>query len=289
MKPSFAIVGCGKVGTALAVQLKACRYSPVSVISKSTVSAQALARKLGLENAESSPGQIMAEADIVFITTPDGEIQGACSQIALENGFKKGAIVLHCSGALPSTILETARDRQAAIGSLHPLQSFATIDMAKSPFEGIVISVEGDPAAVETGKKIASDLKAICFVINTEAKTLYHAAAVVASNYLVTLQGFAFALLKEAGIASKDAYRVLAPLIQGTLANIEKVGIEKALTGPIVRGDAATVQKHLEAIQQQVPELEALYKMLGRYTVPIARASSSLREDAAEKLNRILS
>ena len=110
----------------------------------------------------------------------------------------------------------------------------------------------------------------------------------MASNYLVTLLELAFRLIHTAGIAGKDAFRVLKPLIDGTLANIENVGIPAALTGPIVRGDVETVAEHVKEIGSKNPELLALYKTLGLHTITIAKAKGTLSESAAEQLQKIL-
>jgi predicted short-subunit dehydrogenase-like oxidoreductase (DUF2520 family) len=117
---------------------------------------------------------------------------------------------------------------------------------------------------------------------------LYHAAAVVASNYLVTLMDLVFGLAEPAGIARSEALKAMAPLIHGTLANIEKVGIPEALTGPIARGDSQIVARHLEQIQDQAPGLLELYKTLGRHTVSIALAKKSLSDQAALELEKLL-
>ena len=110
----------------------------------------------------------------------------------------------------------------------------------------------------------------------------------MASNYLVTLLDLAFRLINTAGIAGKDAFKVLKPLIDGTLANIEEVGIPTALTGPIVRGDVETVAKHIKEIGSKNPELLALYKSLGFHTLAIAKAKGTISESVAEQLKKIL-
>ena len=115
---------------------------------------------------------------IVFITTPDGAIEDTCDSISRNNGIADSTIVLHCSGALPSTILSTAKACGAYSGSMHPLQSFASADYEHNPFQGIIVAVEGDQEAVQAAKEIASDLGATAVTLLTEAKTLYHASAV---------------------------------------------------------------------------------------------------------------
>jgi predicted short-subunit dehydrogenase-like oxidoreductase (DUF2520 family) len=289
MKPSIAIVGCGKVGTTLGLYLLKAGYPLVGVGSKSMASAKKAAGLLGDAPFTDAPWEITPEADVVMITTPDGVIAEACDQIAANDGFREGTIVLHCSGALPSSELVSAKKATAFIGSLHPLQSFAAYPVgpvgdATNPFSGIIAAIEGDPQAVVVARAMAADLGAEAYTIKTEAKTLYHAAAVVASNYLVALIDLAFKLIGAAGIAQKDAFNVLRPLIDGTLANIGRVGIPQALTGPIVRGDTATVKQHVEAIKDQTPDLFDVYQQLGRQTIAVAVAKGDIDQDVADKL-----
>ena len=170
---------------------------------------------------------------------------------------------------------------------MHPLQSFASADYKTNPFQGIIVSLEGEDPAVNTAKTIAADLGGTVVTLLTEAKTLYHASAVVASNYLVTLLDLAVRLIEEAGVKRQDAFNLLKPLIEGTLSNIGKVGVQKALTGPIVRGDVKTVEKHIEEILFKRPELLALYKMLAFYTIDIAAAGDSISESSIKELKRI--
>jgi predicted short-subunit dehydrogenase-like oxidoreductase (DUF2520 family) len=288
MKPSVAIIGCGKVGTSLGNFLRKAGYPISGLASKSLSSAQKAARIIGTDKISDIPWEMTRHAQVVFITTPDNAIADTCSIISQNSGFQKDAVVLHCSGLLPSTVLSSAKTCGAYIGSLHPLQSFASAEYDKNPFKNIIVSVEGEHDAVEAAEKIAKDLGSVCYRIKTEAKSLYHASAVVASNYLVTLLELAFRLISASGIHQKDAVNVLNPLIYGTLSNIEKVGIPDALTGPIARGDIATVENHIKEIGAKSPDLLVLYKMLGFYTVDIARAGGTITKSLAQRLKRIL-
>lgn len=288
MKPQIAIVGCGRVGTALAVWLHRAGYPVCGLASRRLESVQAVAGLIGPRLCSQEPQAVTAEADVVFITTPDGVIETVCRQIAAAGGFRAGSVVFHCSGALPSTILAPARQSGAWIGSLHPLQSFAAPALDRNPFAGIIVSVEGDGPAIETAEALAADLNAHPQQILTEAKTLYHAAAVVASNYLVTLLDLAFSLLRRAGVSPRDAHGVLRPLIDGTLANVARIGPPAALTGPVARGDAETVAHHLAAIAAKNPESLALYRALGIATVKVAEAGGHLDAAQAAALRRLM-
>ncbi len=288
MKPSFAVVGCGKVGTALGKFLTRKGYRLTGLSCKNRSSAQKAAEIIGTNHFSTVAWEITKNSEIVFITTPDSAIQETCFNIAQNNGFSQNTVVLHCSGALPSTILSPAKTCGAFTGSMHPLQSFADSKTDYNPFAGIVVSVEGDDNAVNTAREIVKDLGADFAKIKTESKILYHAAAVTASNYLVTLLDLAFKLIEEAGIAGKDAFKILKPLVEGTLDNIEKVGIPTALTGPIARGDIETVTRHLDEIGRKKPELLSLYRTLGLHTIDIALSGKTISESTAENLKKIL-
>lgn len=284
MKPSFAIVGCGRVGTALAKYLAEAGYTPAGLASKSLASAKRVADLIGASGFSNVLWEAAKKADIVFITTPDGAIKSACDSISENNGFKSGSVIFHCSGALSSTELMSAKTCGAKIGSMHPLQSFASTEYEFNPFSGIVTSVEGDREAIDAAKHVTEDLDSHCITINTEAKMLYHASAVVASNYLVTLLDLSLSLIKFAGVTGEDALRGLKPLIEGTILNVEKMGIQNALTGPIARGDIQTIEKHLSEIGSKTPQLLSLYRTLGLHTVEIARAKGTLSNSTAKQM-----
>lgn len=280
----FAIVGAGKVGTALAKLLSDAGYEFAGAASRSIQSAEAACRFVGTGQASADAAALTCQAGLVFITTPDDAIGSVCERLVEENAFMPGSIVAHCSGALPSTVLESARTNGAHVGSMHPLQSFATIEQAVNLLPGSYCCIEGDPEAVRVLEQVAIALRAKVMVIPTESKTLYHAAAVMACNYLVALQNAALKLGQAAGIGRAEGLRALLPLIKGTVNNLEKVGIPQALTGPVARGDVETVRRHMEAIGAQAPELLPLYKLLGREAVEVALAKGTLNEDRAAEL-----
>ena len=287
MKPSFAIVGGGRVGTALGLHLARAGYPCVGVACTTRASAQKAAALIGEGVASDTPWEITPTANIVFITTPDSTISHVCEQIDTHKGFAPEAVVLHCSGALPSTILTVTSGKKAATGSLHPLQSIAGNDPDRNPFAGIVMAVEGTPRAVDTATTIGADLGATCFTIHTEAKMLYHAGAVVASNYLVTLCDAVFVLLEESGIDRNHAFDIIWPLLSGTLENIKTVGIPQALTGPVARGDAPIIKAHLQEIKTRKPDLLPVYRVMGLHTITVALAKGTITEAQAKKLRNV--
>jgi predicted short-subunit dehydrogenase-like oxidoreductase (DUF2520 family) len=288
MKPDIAIIGCGKVGTSLAYFLSKTGYRISGLFSKTRASAENTMRLVNGPEPGDTSWAAARSADLVLITTPDDVIAGAGRLIAENDGYREGTAVLHCSGALPSTILAPAKAAGAFIGSMHPLQAFAAARTDINPFEGINMAVEGDDPAVTLATRLAEDLGAQAHTIKTAGKTLYHAAAVAASNYLITVLDLALRMLKAAGIEPADGFAILKPLIDGTLNNVEKIGIPQALTGPIARGDVDTVAAHIEHIVNQVPELKDLYCNLGVDTTGIARAKGSIDDDTAALFLKLL-
>ncbi len=286
--PKVVIVGCGKVGGSLAIQLNRFGWPITGIAGRGFDRAQALADELGATQTTTHPWEITRDAGIVIIATPDGVIRSVCEDIARNGGFTAGTVVLHCSGAHSSALLNPAADSGAAVGSLHPLQSFAAIVRDQNPFEGIIMAVEGASDAVDTAEQMATSLGATPLRLKTAGKTLYHAAAVVASNYLVSLVDAAQEMLRAAGIPEEKAFSVLAPLIHGTLNNIAHRGTTEALTGPIVRGDGETVALHLEALQSLLPHLLPAYCSLGRQALRVARRRGHLSRDADDDLDRLL-
>jgi predicted short-subunit dehydrogenase-like oxidoreductase (DUF2520 family) len=287
-KPSIAIVGCGTVGSAIGKLLSDAGYRISGVATSNLETAKKAAEATGAENHSDSPSDIAQGGDIVFITTPDDLIESMCVEMSEQGGFQQGACVIHCSGALSSEILASARACGAKVATLHPLQSFASVDQAVSLLPGSFCTIEGDKDALAMVREVAEDLGGIVLEISAKKKTLYHAAAVTASNYLVTLLHLALQLDRAAGLDGETSLKGLLPLIKGTLHNIGKKGIPDALTGPIARGDVATVSAHLRAIEKDAPELLLLYRCLGLYTVDLAKAKGTIGHETADELTALL-
>jgi predicted short-subunit dehydrogenase-like oxidoreductase (DUF2520 family) len=284
-KPSIAIIGAGKVGSALAILLQREGYEVAAVASRTAASAEALAARLNCPALDSRDAA--ARAGLVFITTPDREIAPVSAQIAAGGGFKPGQIVAHTSGAHAAGELRGVREAGALALSIHPLQSFAELRAAMENLPGSYFALEGDEAAMPVARQVVDDLKGKCFTISAADKPLYHAAACIASNYLVSLMHFATFLYAGFGLGPREAFEALYPLVRGTVANISKVGPTAALTGPVARGDGNTIAGHIRAFKQLDPELRELYGRLGRYTVRVAREKGSITEEQGRELINI--
>lgn len=286
-KPKVGIVGAGRVGGAIGLLLRDKGY-PLCGVKNSRPASTARAAALLGTRTFATAGDLAREAEVVFITVRDEAIAHVAAEIASAGGFKPGQVVIHTSGSQPASVLAPAREFGAHVLSLHPLQSCPTPEQGRQNLPGAVFSIEGDAAAFSLAEQLVKDMGGTFFYIDPEAKPLYHAAACVASNYLVSLLDLARALLLAAGLPPELFVKALYPLIHGTLANIAEVGIPEALTGPISRGDAATVAGHLQGMKKQLPALLPLYSRLGLHTVELALRKGSIDAEQAQRLVLVL-
>ena len=253
------------VGTAIGYLLRKAGYKVISIADKSPA---ALKRALHYTGGEAFRDyrEAMQEADYILITTPDDFIWSACQKISLSPAIK-GKFVFHMSGAGGLDLLESAKKAGAAIASIHPLQSFSSIDQAINNIPGSYFGITADKKAQRTAKGIVRDLRGIPFFISSDQKPLYHAAACLASNYLVSLMNTVESIYRAIGLNEKDAKKAYLPLVYGSLRNIENSGSISSLTGPIARGDIGTIKKHITAINKNLPQYSSLYSSLGLITV----------------------
>jgi predicted short-subunit dehydrogenase-like oxidoreductase (DUF2520 family) len=285
----IAIIGAGIVGTALASLLQRKGYEIVGIASRGEGSWQQASSMLGGEvRTTTAPEEVTPEAELVFITTPDSAIQGVCDEIARRDGFHPGQIVVHTSGALPSTILTSAKEKGALIASVHPLQSFADVTEAVKIIPSSIFNIEGDQEAMSLLMELVQAIGGKPLAIETPQKPLYHAGAVVACNFLVTLVYFSYSLFETIGIPPEDAAQALLPLIKGTVNNIEHLGPVKALTGPIARGDVDVIRGHLEALKAVDARFTDIYRTISRLTVEVGVKKGTLSPEKGEEILRLV-
>jgi predicted short-subunit dehydrogenase-like oxidoreductase (DUF2520 family) len=285
----IVIVGAGLVGTALAYLLKEKGYMLVGMAGRREESLKKAAALVGSEvHITTAPEEITAEADLVFITTSDSAIQDVCDRIAGKGGFHPGQIVVHTSGALPSTILKSAQEKGALIASVHPLQSFADVKVALQIIPSSIFNLEGDTQAIPVLEELVHALGGKPLAIDTGGKPLYHAAAVVACNFLVTLVYLSYRLFEAIDLSQGDAAQALLPLIKGTVNNIERLGPIKALTGPIARGDVDVIRGHLGAFKSIDPRFTDIYRSISCLAVEIGIKKGTLSPEKAEEILQLV-
>lgn len=252
---AIGVVGSGRLGTSLVAALAGGGYHVAAVASRDRVSATRIAGLAGTV-VDAAQG-VVDRSDVVFLTVSDGAIAAQCDALR----WRAGQSVVHCSGARGLDVLASARAAGAHVGCLHPLQSFPTREPEPWRFTGIACGVEGDGVLHAKLEGIARRLGATPFSLAGVDRARYHAAAVLASNDVVALMSAATRAWALSGLPAAQARPALAPLLLAAAANVAALPLVEALTGPVARGDVATVSAHLAALEG-APELRALYAAL---------------------------
>lgn len=270
LNKTLNIIGCGNLGKTLGRLWAANGHFVIQDVLNRT--RQSAAQAVSFMQAGRAVGtyEELRAADVTLIATPDGQI-AECSQALAQTGLlRAGSVLFHCSGALPSAILHNATQNRASVASVHPIRSFASPEQAAKDFAGTFCGIEGDQPAVALLSEAFTAIGAQLVDIDAKFKSVYHAAAVFASNYLVTLLDVAQQAYAKAGIPPDSALRLMEPLVRGTVDNVFRLGTTDALTGPIARGDIATAVKQYRAVNAWDERHGALYKQLGKLTADIA-------------------
>lgn len=261
MRPTsrIGVLGAGRLGTTLAIALNRCGIRVTHVASARMQSAQHLALRLPSSIA-TTPAELCESADIVFLTLPDDAIAPLTASVR----FRSDQSLLHCSGALELAVLDRARAAGAAIGCLHPLQTFPERFGDPSKLASIAIGIEAsDTELLAWLEHACAALGANSVQLAGVDRAAYHAAAVLSSNYVIALHAAAAHAWQLAGLPAALARQALAPLTIGAALAIERLPLEAALTGPIARADVGTLERHLSALARS-PDLLALYRALGQ-------------------------
>jgi predicted short-subunit dehydrogenase-like oxidoreductase (DUF2520 family) len=282
---ALGFIGAGPVGTTFGVRLSEQGYPVVGIADISAAATERFAGLVAGCRRFASNQELADAADMVFITTADDFIAPVCAGVT----WRTGQVVVHCSGASTVQSLESAKAQGARVGSIHPCQSFAGIEQAIANLPGSTFGIEAEEPVKTTLSEMARALKGDIVYLTSEDKVLYHAAAAIACNYFVTIEKLATDLWQNFGKTSADGIKAYMPLLRGTLINIENAGFPGCLTGPIARGDVATIRRHLKALATYAPDLVPLYKQLGRFTIPIGQGKGSLAADKAAELDTLLS
>lgn len=285
------IIGCGKAGRSLARLWLRHRLVEVGgVLNRSLASSQQAVEFLGAGTPAADYAEL-PPAELVMISVADRAIAACAEQLHRAGVVGPGSVVFHLSGCLPSSVLMALRPAGAAIASLHPVKSFADPAAAAASFAGTCCTLEGDRAACRALRGLVEPLGAVVFSIRPEAKPLYHAATVLACNYLNALMETALWCLERAGIARDQAALLLRPIVLETAENIFRLGPVRALTGPIARGDQFTVAAHLEALSagdEQSRLAREVYVHLGRMAAELAAQAGRADEEGLREIRRLL-
>ena len=264
----ICIAGAGRVGQALGRLLRLAGEPVVAIASRTFSQAERAAAFVGGEARAASYEETEGR---VLICAPDDAVADVASRVG-----SRTRIALHTCGSRGPEILLRLRERGVAVGSLHPLQTFPTPDAGVERLPGCAFAVAGDPEAAEWAAAIVALLGGTTLTIQNHA--LYHAAAVMASNYVVALLGAAESLMEMAGVRRDDALPALAPLIRASVENTIALGPARALTGPLQRGDAGTIALHMEALREAPERVRELYRSAGLQTLTIPRRGEGISE-----------
>ena len=278
---TLAFVGAGRAAGALAAASVAAGLRVVAVASRDPLHADALAGRVGARAVPSALAAMRA-AGITFLAVPDAAVSAVAASVAASGAALRGRGVVHCSGSLGVGALAALRVTGAAVGSLHPLQALAGTEAAPL-LRGSLMAVDGDPTLRASLHRLVLDLGGLPVALPAGARALYHAAAVLAGNAPLALLATATDLLEAAGLDPRTAEDGLLALMEGAMANARRAGPRAALTGPVARGDAATVATHLAALAGR-PDVEALYRAVAREIVRLAGTDG--REDIARLLDQ---
>ena len=290
--PRLNVIGAGKLGRTLARL-----FSDAGLVTMGAI----YNRKI--ENSRSAQtfigaGRVISHieeladqpAELWMIATPDDAIRNCAEQLATLKNMDwdwNSTTVFHSSGLKTALELAALQNLGSSVASAHPAHSFASPQRSLSNFSATVCTLEGDDNAITVLDGLFSGIGGLTTRLQPEAKALYHAATVMASNYLVALIGASETLLEKAGIEDALASAILSPLMRQSLENGLTVGAANALTGPIARGDIETLQAHLAAITQTAPDLRNTYRTMGRQALKLAQKKNNLNQKVLTAMQKL--
>ena len=289
--PSTFIVGAGPVATALAGALRLGGVPVLGLWARKAAQARAAGSGAGVAAFSSAPPDVLLETEVVILAVRDRVI-GEVAEMLVGTGLvNRKHVLLHCAGAASAhDLLGNVADRVAGIGTLHPLSAIADGKAAMRTLKGTVFGVEGDDIGRTTASKLVAALGGVTLALDGTQMAAYHAAAALASNYVVAAVDAAAAVLATVGVPPEKAAIALVPLAEGALRNVATHGTTGGLTGPVRRGDIETVQRHLDALRGH-PDLAEVYRALARRAVEIAAridGRDAPNRDGLDAIRRLL-
>jgi predicted short-subunit dehydrogenase-like oxidoreductase (DUF2520 family) len=290
---TISIIGAGRVGETFAKRLRKLGWRIGAVVTRSRRSARAAVRAIGAGTPHAALTLEVLDADVILLSVPDDVLESVAQKLAKIGGavfpslgFLKtlrGKIVLHTSGALDHRVLAPLARRGAFTGSMHPMQTFSGRSAPR--LDGVIFSIEGAPAARRAAQKIARALGGTPVVINANDKPAYHASGTSVAGHALALVECAAQTLMKIGFTRRRANQALLPLIRQMLDNYESLGPHAAWTGPLSRGDYATISKHVKALRRFPRESQDVYAALALLS---ARVLSKKPAATSKKLTRTL-
>lgn len=277
------IIGAGRLGKNIGLALTGIHaISSLSICNRTLDSAFNACQDIGFGLAVPGLKELPA-ADITWLCCNDDAIPMLVEALASQANLKPGSFVIHSSGVLNSSLLAPLQEKGCAIASFHPLKAFKSDYLDSGAFNQVDCTVEGDVNVCDWLQQTFSRLGAYVSAIAPEHKAMYHAAACIASNYLITLAACSEELLLKAGLQAQQSRRMLLNLMQGNITNMQQSErIADALTGPLGRGDLNTLALHLKAMEQT--SMHHLYKAAGLATLPLTQLSAAQQDEVKNLL-----
>lgn len=282
-----SVIGMGKVGTALASVLSSRGYEVTKVCDTSEEHRKRAAMLVGATVTDDCI-EAARDADIVLIATPDGAIEGVCRRVADSGLEVAGKIFLHMSGAVTLSALDSARERGATTLCVHPLQTFADLEGAVRSLPGSTFAVTCSPEVEPWARGLVEEMGGRMLLVKEGDKALYHAAAVMACSFLTVVEYAAFEACLGLGFSEQEAAEAFIPLVGATLENVARMGAVESLTGPLVRGDAGTLEANLAALERFDPDIAELYRSVSLYGLRLVAERGELDEDTIGKMRSLL-
>ena len=279
---TVAIVGPGRLGQAMGRLLLKAGVAVEFVAARQLTRARRAVQFIGGGKALTLKDRQLSSARVILMTTSDAAIGPVARKLASYSKDWSGRIVLHTCGSLPASILEPFRKRGAAVGSLHPYQTVPNPSAGGRNLPGCFWAVGGDRQAAAVARRWVKAFGGRSFTIAPEAKALYHLSAFLVCPTMVTLMDCSERLLREAGVPKNVIRPMLGMFVSETVSNFVEFGGRKSLTGPALRGDWATLQRHIAELQRFAPEVIPAYFELVDLMLQVAGRSSGRLKKAGK-------
>jgi len=280
------VVGAGRLGTALALALSSAGYDVRAVVSRDIRHARRAARLASAttDALASSRLEQLPEADLIILAVPDDAVAPLAASLRLY----AGQAIVHTSGLLGAEVLRPAMAAGTQAGAFHPLVAFADLDRALAALHGATIAIEGDDELAAHLGDMAEAIGGVPVRLAPGSKASYHAAAVLSAGGVVALLDVIREVAAAIGLDETGALEIYLPLVEQTLANVRSFGIPRSLTGPATRGDAGTIEAHLDALAATAPGALAVYRALLERGVAVAERRGTLSPEASGRLRTTL-
>jgi predicted short-subunit dehydrogenase-like oxidoreductase (DUF2520 family) len=283
-RPFVGIVGAGAVGTALGVALARAGWPVVAVASRDPGRRARFVELVGGVRAFAEAQAVLDEVELVILCVPDDALAAVAGSLRLYSG----QAIVHTSGAVGPEVLEPARAAGTQAGTFHPLVAFTEVERSVEALRGATVAIEADPDLASLLAEMAEALGAVPVRLPPGSQAAYHAAAVLAAGGLVGLLDGIVELGRVAGLDEAGSIAVYGRLAEQTLANVRAIGLDAALTGPIVRGDVGTLRRHLDALRRHAPAVVPLYRALAEREIEVALRRGALDPERAAEARSLL-